>query len=108
MLDTKNELEDDKLSDEQTLGHVIDFLTLGFRTTASVLSHVSYMLALHTEIQKKVQAEIDKYFKKRPVSVVYITMYPTGFVTTQKHAIGRRSSIILWEWKWHNNWANIS
>ena len=59
----------EKFSDKQIVGFAIDFLMSGHETTASVLSCVSYQLALHNEVQDQVQEEIDGYFKKRPVSV---------------------------------------
>lgn len=71
LLDTKPEMENGNsqtISDEQALTCAVEFLISGYGTTASVLSYVSYMLALHAEIQQRVQAEIDKCFKKKPVS----------------------------------------
>lgn len=72
-----------KISEEQAMTCAVEFLISGYVTTASVLSHVSYMLALHTEVQERVQAEIDKCFKKKPVSG-YVIMY----TATQNMYIG--------------------
>ena len=57
-----------KLSDEEIVANSILFLLAGFETTANALSFVSYLLALHPEIQEKLQAEIDEYFESNPVS----------------------------------------
>ena len=57
----------DTLTDHQIVGHAVDFLVSGYETTASVLSYVSYQLALHTSIQSQVHEEIDAYFKRRSV-----------------------------------------
>ena len=57
-----------KLSDEEIVANSILFLLAGFETTANALSFVSYLLALHPEIQERLQAEIDEYFESKPVS----------------------------------------
>ena len=58
-----------KLTDEQIVGNSIDFLLAGYETTAVVLSYTSYLLALNTDIQQKLQAEIDDYFEDDPVGI---------------------------------------
>ena len=60
--------EEKKLSDEEIVGHSIVFLIAGNETTANTLAFTSYLLALNPEIQEKLQAKIDEYFKSKPVS----------------------------------------
>ncbi|XP_074137306.1 cytochrome P450 3A4-like [Sminthopsis crassicaudata] len=48
------------LSDEEILAQSIIFLFAGYETTSSVLSFLFYHLATNTEIQKKLQKEIDE------------------------------------------------
>ena len=75
MLDTQLEKEDgskQNLSDQQIAAYAIDFLLASYETTASLLACVSYRLALHSEVQEKVQDEIDRYFKNKPVSQIPI------------------------------------
>ena len=59
-----------KLTDEQIVGNSIEFLLAGYETTSVVLSYTSYLLAINTDIQQKLQAEIDDYFEEDPVSIV--------------------------------------
>ena len=60
--------EEGKLSDEEIVANSLTFLLAGFETTAITLSFASYLLALHPEIQEKLQTEIDEYFESKPVS----------------------------------------
>ena len=60
--------EEGKLSDEEIVANSLTFLLAGFETTAITLSFTSYLLALHPEIQEKLQTEIDEYFESKPVS----------------------------------------
>ena len=39
----------------------------GHETTASALSYISYLLALHPEIQERLAEEIDDYVQEHPV-----------------------------------------
>ena len=57
-----------KLSDEEIVTNSIVFLIAGNETTANTLAFTSYLLALHPEIQEKLQAKIDEYFESKPVS----------------------------------------
>ena len=64
--------EKGKLSDEEIVSNSILFLLAGNETTANTLAFTSYLLALHPEIQEKLQAEIDEYFESKPVSWSYV------------------------------------
>ena len=57
-----------KLTDEDIVSHSLVFLLAGFETTSNTLGYTSYLLALNTEVQEKLQAEIDAYFEDKPVS----------------------------------------
>ena len=67
--ETEGASGDGGLSDQQVVGQAIEFLMSGQETTAAGLSSVSYQLALHTQVQDRVQEEMDAFFKKRPVSI---------------------------------------
>lgn len=58
-----------KLSDDKVADVAIDVLLAGYETTANTLSFLFYLLALHPEIQEKLQAEIESYFEQKPVRV---------------------------------------
>ena len=54
---------------DQIAGFSVEFLLAGYETTSTTLSFTSYLLAMNTDVQVKLQAEIDKYFKEHPVNV---------------------------------------
>ena len=56
------------MTDEEVLDNSFGFLFAGHETTAITLSYASYELALHPEVQEKLQSEIDTYFDEKPVS----------------------------------------
>ena len=39
----------------------------GHETTASALAYISYLLALHPEVQERLAEEIDNYLQEHPV-----------------------------------------
>ena len=57
-----------KLTDEQIVVEAVGLMMAGYDTTANALAYTSYLLALHPEIQEKLQSEIDSYFNDKPVS----------------------------------------
>ena len=62
--------EEDKnkeLTNTQIATFSVEFLLAGYETTALVLSYTSYLLAMNTDIQEKLQADIDNYFEENPV-----------------------------------------
>ena len=70
MLDTTMENEDgtrESLSNGQIAAFGFNFFVAGTETTATVLSTTSYLLALHPDIQEKLQSEINDYFQDNPV-----------------------------------------
>ena len=56
----KRRVESEKktLTDEEIIGNIILILLAGYETTASLLTHASYSLAVHSEIQTKLRQEI--------------------------------------------------
>ena len=58
-----------KLRDDEIMANSLTFMLAGYETSAAALSYTSYLLALHPDIQEKLQAEIDKYFEDEPVSL---------------------------------------
>ena len=56
------------MTDKEVVENSIGFLLAGSETTAATLSFASYLLALHPDIQEKLQSEIDTYFDDKPVS----------------------------------------
>ena len=58
-----------KMTDDEVLATAIGFLGAGNETTAATLAFASYALALHPDIQEKLQSEIDGYFNEKPVSL---------------------------------------
>ena len=70
-METKIEKEDgteEMICDEQIASYAVDFLVAGFDTTTNLLSYTSYLLALHPEVQERLQSEIDGYLEDNPVS----------------------------------------
>ena len=56
------------MTDNEVLDNAFGFLGAGNETTATTLAFASYALALHPDIQEKLQSEIDIYFDEKPVS----------------------------------------
>ena len=57
------------MTDNEVAENSMLFLLAGLDTTASLISHSCYQLALHPDIQEKLQSEIDTYFEEKPVSL---------------------------------------
>ena len=56
------------MTDTEVFANAMVFLFAGNETTATALSFASYLLALHPDVQEKLQSEIDDYFEEKPVS----------------------------------------
>ena len=56
------------MTDKEVVANSIGFLFAGYETTAVSLSFAAYELALHPDVQEKLQSEIDDYFEDKPVS----------------------------------------
>ena len=67
-----NNNEGEKFTDLQIVAYSVDFLLAGYETTANALSFTSYLLALHPDIQQRLQSDIDNYFEENPVSMTLI------------------------------------
>ena len=58
-----------KLSNEQITAHSLTFFLAGYETTANTLSYTAYLLAIHPEVQEKLQRDIDSYMEDKPVGL---------------------------------------
>jgi len=56
-----------KLTDNEIIAHSITFLLAGYDTTLNLLTFTTYLLALHPDVQQKLQEEVDAYFKDNTV-----------------------------------------
>ena len=56
-----------KLTDEDIVAVATDFMLAGYETTSNTLGFTSYLLALNTDKQDKLCAEIDAYYEKNEV-----------------------------------------
>ena len=56
------------MTDNEVAENSMLFLLAGLDTTASLISYSCYQLALHPDIQEKLQSEIDTYFEDKQVS----------------------------------------
>ena len=76
-METKIEKEDgneEVISDQRIAAYAADFLLAGYDTTSNLLSYTSYLLALHPEVQERLQSEIDGYFEDNSVSYTTMTI----------------------------------
>ena len=60
----------DKKNDE-VFSNAIGFLSAANEATSTTLSFASYLLALHPDVQEKLQSEIDDYFEEKLVSGIF-------------------------------------
>ena len=67
LLDVKDSLGDG--STEEIAGVAFDFLMAGYETTSNTLTYTTYLLAMHPDVQEKLQKEIDGYFEEDAVSI---------------------------------------
>ena len=58
------------MTDADVLANCVGIILSGHETTSTTLSFASYLLALHPDIQVKLQSEIDMYFDDNPVSLL--------------------------------------
>ena len=56
-----------KLTDEDIVAVATEFMLAGYETTSNTLGYTSYLLALNTDKQDKLCAEIDTYYEKNQV-----------------------------------------
>lgn len=62
------------MSDADVLANCVGIILSGHETTSTTLSFASYLLALHPDIQEKLQSEIDTYFDNNPVRLTFLCM----------------------------------
>ena len=63
-----------KLTDEDIVAVATDFIMAGYETTSNTLGFTSYLLALNTDKQDKLCAEIDDYHEKNEVIMIIIIL----------------------------------
>ena len=68
--DGKEKRSERRMTDNEIIGHSITFLLAGYETTSNALSYTAYLLALHPDVQEKLQEEIDDYFQQKPVHTI--------------------------------------
>jgi cytochrome P450 len=56
------------LTDSEVMGNLFVFMLAGHETSASSIHFSLLLLAIHPEVQKKVQQELDEIFRGRPIS----------------------------------------
>ena len=59
---------DEILSTHKIASIAAGFMLAGFETVTNLLSFTSYLLAMHPEVQEKLQSEIDEWFENNAVS----------------------------------------
>ncbi|CAB3400439.1 unnamed protein product [Caenorhabditis bovis] len=59
---------DRKATTEDVIGYCMIFLLAGFDTTANTMGYVSYLLAKHPDVLKKVQQEVDEVCENANIS----------------------------------------
>ena len=69
-----------KMTSEEVVGHARVVLLAGYETTANTLAYTSYLLAINSDIQEKLQSEIDSYFDENPVSLLHIWWWLICFI----------------------------
>ena len=60
-----------KLTDEEMVGQCVIFLFAGYGTSSNTLAFITYYLATHQDVQKKLRQEIQQAVKSNPESTLY-------------------------------------
>lgn len=53
------------LSDEEVLAQALIFVFAGYETTSSTLSYIAYNLAIHPDVQQRLQDELDAHLPNK-------------------------------------------
>ena len=81
------------LSMEEMQGQAFLFLGAGYETTATTLSFICYYLALHPEIQSKLQREIDEHFPVQGKDINYDTVQKLPYLDMVFCEVSRLAAI---------------
>lgn len=60
-----------ELDDEDIIAQSLLFFLAGFDTSSTLMCFVSYLLAIHPDVQTRLQAEIDKTLKEHDGKFTY-------------------------------------
>ena len=83
------------MTDADVLANCIGIILSGHETTSTTLSFASYLLALHPDIQVKLQSEIDAYFDDNPVRLLIFSCVCVHLI----RIIACRSPLFTWQHK---------
>ena len=69
MIDASNSSSEIKYETGDILSDSVTFILAGYETTSTTLAFITYLLALHTEVQERLANEIHEYLLENPVSL---------------------------------------
>ena len=81
------------LTDEEIVAVATDFIMAGYETTSNTLGFTSYLLALNTDKQDKLCAEIDAYYENNEVLWLYIVIFCTFVVDVLIISLRKRNKM---------------
>ena len=67
MLNTGSKGDEGGLSTGEIVAEAVGFMLAGNETTSVALSFVTYLLAVHLDVQEKLFEEIHQYYSENPV-----------------------------------------
>lgn len=62
-----NRSSDNALEDGTVVAHCVGFLLAGYETTSNAVTYMSYLLALHPDVQERLANEIHTHLQEHPV-----------------------------------------
>ncbi|KAI1371571.1 bifunctional P-450:NADPH-P450 reductase [Hypoxylon crocopeplum] len=76
MLNGRDPVTGQKMSDDSIIDNLITFLVAGHETTSGTLSYAMYRLLKNPEVYRKVQQEVDEVIGKGPITVQHMQKLP--------------------------------
>ena len=81
MLNAKDpETNSQKLLESEVLAQCLVFVSVGYETTSTTLALTCYHLAMHPEVQRKLQMEIDEVFPNEDQVPSYDTVRELAYL----------------------------